>query len=105
MSLLEFKPRSLLLWIIWWAALSLPAAALDPNKALTQYAHAAWGNEQGLPHATVPAILETRDGYMWFGTELGLARFDGVRFTVFDRKNTPELKSNVIQALAEDAEG
>lgn len=85
--------------------MAFPAAALDPHKTIKQYAHSAWGSEQGLPHTTVPAILQTRDGYMWFGTELGLARFDGVRFAVFDRKNTPELKSNVVRALAEDAQG
>jgi len=84
---------------------AFPAAALDPGKSIAQYAHAAWGREQGLPQATVSALLETRDGYLWFGTELGLARFDGVHFAVFDRRNTPELKSNVVRALAEDSEG
>ena len=95
----------MLLWAGWLTVLAFPAAALDPHKTIKQYAHSAWGSEQGLPHTTVPAILQTRDGYMWFGTELGLARFDGVRFAVFDRKNTPELKSNVVRALAEDAQG
>ena len=98
-------PRHLLLWVVWWTVFPSSAPALDPNKTIPQYAHAAWGTEQGLPNATVPAILQTRDGYMWIGTELGLARFDGVRFAVFDSKNTPELKSNVVQALAEDSEG
>ena len=99
------KPRHWLLWVSWWTAFPFPAAALNPNKTVPQYAHSAWGYEQGLPHMTVPAILQTRDGYLWFGTELGLARFDGVRFAVFDRQNTPELKSNVVQSLAEDSEG
>jgi signal transduction histidine kinase/ligand-binding sensor domain-containing protein/CheY-like chemotaxis protein len=101
----NFKPRCFVLCVSWWTAFSFPAAALDPNKSIAQYAHSAWGYEQGLPHATVPAVLQTRDGYLWFGTELGLARFDGVRFAVFDHKNTPELKGSVVQALAEDSEG
>ena len=75
------------------------AAGLDPAKAITQYTHDVWQTEQGLPQNTVPAIVQTRDGYLWLGTELGLARFDGVRFTVFDEASTPEIKSNIVVAL------
>jgi len=81
------------------------AGSLDPSKAITQYTHEVWKTEQGLPQNTVSAMLQTRAGYIWVGTELGLVRFDGVRFTVFDESNTPELKSNTILALAEDHEG
>jgi ligand-binding sensor domain-containing protein len=101
------KPsRSLLCLAFLFVLYPIPArAALDPGKALTQYASETWGVEQGLPHTTVPAILQTRDGFLWFGTELGLVRFDGLQFLVFDRTNTPELRSNLVQALAEDKEG
>jgi ligand-binding sensor domain-containing protein/signal transduction histidine kinase len=58
--------------------------------------------EQGLPQNTVRALLQTRDGYLWIGTLAGLARFDGVRFKVFDMNNTPEMSSDAINALAED---
>ncbi len=64
-----------------------------------------WGVDEGLPQATVPAIVQSRDGYLWVGTELGLVRFDGVRFTVFDKGNTPALKSNKIDALLQDHAG
>jgi len=43
----------------------------------------AWGTEAGLPQNTVNAILQTQDGYLWLGTQGGLARFDGVRFTTY----------------------
>ena len=81
------------------------ACSLDPEKAITQYTHEVWKTEQGLPQNTIPAMVQTRAGYIWVGTELGLVRFDGVRFTVFDESNTPELKSNIVIALAEDHEG
>jgi len=83
----------------------LGGAQPGPSKALTQYSHQVWKTEQGLPQDTTQAILQTRDGYLWLGTEEGLARFDGVRFVVFDKGNTPALKSNTISALFEDKQG
>ncbi len=59
------------------------AFALDPSRTLTQYALDNWSSEDGLPQNTVNVILQTRDGYLWLGTQGGLARFDGVRFKVF----------------------
>lgn len=90
------------------AALLAPAAVhagLDPAKAITQYRHDVWRVEEGLPQNTIPAIAQTADGYIWFGTELGLVRFDGLRFTVFDKANTPQLKTNTIYALLADRRG
>lgn len=51
------------------------------------------------------AITQTRDGYLWLGTEDGLARFDGAKFTVFNRQNTPALQNNYITALFESEDG
>lgn len=78
--------------------------ALDASKAMTQYVRDVWGTEAGLPHSSVDAIAQTNDGYLWIGTEEGLARFDGVRFTVFDKENTPALQSNHISALLVDSQ-
>ncbi|MGH9839420.1 MAG: two-component regulator propeller domain-containing protein [Blastocatellia bacterium] len=79
--------------------------ALDPKKAITQYVHDVWTVEDGLPQNSILAIIQTRDGYLWLGTWQGLVRFDGVRFTVFDRQNTSEIKSNYIYAFCEDRQG
>ena len=88
------------------AALLLLAAtrtsALDPNRNLNQFGHQAWLTENGLPQNTVQAIVQTNDGYLWVGTQDGLARFDGLNFTVFDKENTPAFKSNDIRFLHED---
>jgi ligand-binding sensor domain-containing protein len=43
-------------------------------------------------------MAQTRDGYLWIGTEEGLARFDGLRFTVYDAK-TPGLRNKTVTAL------
>ncbi len=84
---------------------SRQAFALDPQRELSQFAQEVWSTENGLPQNTVHAILQTSDGYIWIATEEGLARFDGISFTVFDKRNTAELKSNDIRALAEDSHG
>jgi diguanylate cyclase (GGDEF)-like protein len=82
--------------------LSVPVLALDPSKSVTQYVRTTW--EDRLPHNTVRAILQTRDGYIWVGTYEGLARFDGADFAVFDSRNTA-MSSSAISALTEDSGG
>ena len=83
----------------------LPAVGATAAEPLASLHQQVWRTEDGLPQNTVPAILQSRDGYLWAGTELGLVRFDGQHFTVFDRRNTPELKSNFVDALLEDHRG
>ena len=84
---------------------SSPVFGLDPHRELTQFGVDVWQRRQGLPQASISAIAPSRDGYLWVGTEEALARFDGVRFTVFDRKNTPELERANITALLETRDG
>lgn len=69
------------------------------------YLETSWDLKDGLPDNVVNVVLQTRDGYLWLGTEKGLVRFDGVRFQVFDTWNTKELHSDRISALCEDAQG
>ncbi len=87
------------------AALAPGSAALDPARPLDQYSHAAWQVEQGLPHNTVQAITQTRDGFLWLGTVEGLARFDGERITVFGAADVPVLGASDVQFLREDRSG
>ena len=61
------------------------AHALDPRKSLTQYSRQVWTQQDGLPQDTIRAIAQTTDGYLWVGTDEGLARFDGYEFVVFDK--------------------
>jgi ligand-binding sensor domain-containing protein len=83
----------------------VPAAALDPRKAITQYGLDVWQTADGLPQSTVKVIRQTRDGYLWLATEAGLARFDGARFTVFDSTSTPEMRVSFINTITEDDKG
>lgn len=73
-------------WLTILSALFFVRAAysLDPGRTLTQYVHRIWQAQQGLPQASIYSILQTRDGYLWLGTQTGLARFDGVRFSTLE---------------------
>lgn len=81
------------------------ASSLDPHRLVTQYVHQTWGVEDGLPESTAQAMLQSRDGYLWIATQEGLARFDGVRFEVFDKKKTPEIRESFFTSLAEEPSG
>jgi len=83
----------------------MPALALDPARALTQYGLDIWQEEQGLPNNTVRKIVRTRDGYLWLGTQEGLVRFDGIAFTTFDTRTTPALTHGSVWALLEGRDG
>ena len=59
-----------------------PAAAVDPERHISQYGHTAWRVFDGeIPGFN--AITQTTDGYIWLGTRDGLMRFDGVRFSLW----------------------
>jgi ligand-binding sensor domain-containing protein/signal transduction histidine kinase len=85
--------------------LTVPSLALDPSKAITQYVQTAWTSQNGLPQNVVFSITQTCDGYLWFATEEGVARFDGVRFEVFDRSNSANLGDDTVSALAASRDG
>ena len=64
------------------------------SAAFSQVAVDVWTTDDGLPQNITRSICQTPDGYIWIATFDGLVRFDGVRFTVFDRSNTPGIKGN-----------
>src|SRR5580765_5832301 len=64
-----------------------------------------WRSDAGLPSDAVIALAQSNDGYLWIGTNAGLARFDGAHFAVFDRRSTPELPSDQCGPLLVDGSG
>ncbi|HEV2393111.1 MAG TPA: two-component regulator propeller domain-containing protein [Verrucomicrobiae bacterium] len=68
-----------------------------------QYGSRLWQTDEGLPHNNVQAIAQTRDGYLWIGTQAGLARFDGVEFTPLNLGPLGP-KSPSITALCADSQ-
>jgi signal transduction histidine kinase/ligand-binding sensor domain-containing protein len=86
------------LWCVCLASASF--AATTPN-----YITRVWTTDDGLPGSSVMTVIQSHDGYLWLGTFNGLARFDGVRFTIFDGSNTPEMQRSHMTCLFEDPKG
>jgi signal transduction histidine kinase/ligand-binding sensor domain-containing protein/CheY-like chemotaxis protein len=89
-------------WLAVGLLLTLPssAIALNPRTLISQYAADHWRTSDGLPQASVGAIAQTADGYIWLATEEGLVRFDGVRFTVFDTTNSALTDNSIVSLHA-----
>src|SRR4051812_35446883 len=102
-----FVYAPLLVAVIWMReAICASIAELPPESAIaSEYVMSSWHTEDGLPENTITCIAQGADGYIWFGTFHGLARFDGVRFTVFDESNTPGIGRDGIAQIVPDREG
>ncbi len=92
---------SLLLAALGWLATLTSPAATSPDWRVDQ-----WRAEQGgLPQNNLQGLRQARNGYLWITTWHGLVRFDGARFSLFDRTNAPELVSDSCGPVVEDADG
>ena len=81
---------------------TLPPGDAGPPQT---FVHESWTVQDGLPVNSITGVLQSRDGYLWIATFDGLARFDGVRFTVYNSANSDGLPSNRIVNLREARDG
>ena len=89
--------RSLCLLLL---AFMLQAAhAAHEVTPLDDYFKEVWTTRDGLPHNLVHNVVQTPDGYLWFATWEGVARYNGREFRVFDRGTVPELNDNGVRSL------
>jgi ligand-binding sensor domain-containing protein len=75
------------------------AFALNPTLDVNQYAHTAWKVRDGFSKGIITSVAQTPDGYLWFGSEFGLLRFDGVRNVEWQPPEGQRLPSNYIRSL------
>ena len=75
------------------------------SSALGQYRYDTWTTDNGLPQNGVRQITQTPEGYLWFTTFDGLVRFDGVRFTTFNKSNTEGIINNRFTGIFADTDG
>ncbi len=104
------SPDTLRRFAAWLAAAacvlaSAAALALDPGKAFEHYVSNSWSIQDGLPQISAMAIAQDRTGYIWVGTQSGLARFDGVRFTTYTPDVVPALPGIYVRALLAGRDG
>jgi ligand-binding sensor domain-containing protein/signal transduction histidine kinase len=93
-------------WILF-LCFALDAAAVSSPfvRSGVRYVIDSWTTDEELPRNTVTSIIQTRDGYLWFGTPNGLVRYDGFKFEVSDKSSLPGLGSSSIVRLFEDRQG
>jgi ligand-binding sensor domain-containing protein/two-component sensor histidine kinase len=81
------------------------AASLSGGeKEALSYGIDFWREAEGLSQSRIRAVTQTRDGYIWLGTDAGVVRFNGASFKAFTVE-TGSLKDNEVSALQEDKEG
>lgn len=95
-----FLREALIAGAVVGAVLSLPAAGLT---SASEFLVRVWDSENGLPRNKVESVLQTRDGYLWVGTQRGLRRFDGRRFIRMDDAAAAGSHDYAAPALEEDA--
>jgi signal transduction histidine kinase/ligand-binding sensor domain-containing protein len=78
---------------------SVLALLPDPAFAQAQYRLNGWSADEGLPQNVVRGIAQTPDGYLWIATLDGIARFDGLRFDIFNKSNTPGINTNRFSGM------
>ena len=94
-----YRIRFLIAALIW---VLLTTCATFSSKA-SEYSFKRITIDQGLSHSRVNVILQDATGFMWFGTQGGLNRYDGKTFLVFrnEQNNPASLSDNAVTALQE----
>jgi len=101
---LRWARRKAMLGLVSLALMALVCASAL-GVAPQGYTRKLWQVQDGLPEQTVQAFAQTPDHYLWIGTTGGLLRFDGARFKLFDRGNTPQITENSAFALLVTGDG
>lgn len=73
--------------------------ALDPAKSIYQYNCQNWTRQNGLPADLITDVTQTKDGYIWLGTQKGMVRFDGIDYKLINIA-VPAGHSQEIQSLS-----
>jgi len=69
------------------------------------YTARLWEAQDGLPNPTAVAFSQTKDGSLWVGTRGGLLRFDGARFSIYNRENAPAALERGVNCLLVSKDG
>ena len=92
-------------WMVVALCLAQAASALDPGLAISQYQLSQWHSADGLPHSSISALFEDRDGFVWVGTYRGAARFDGKRFLPLAELIGEPLDPDLVETIGQTEDG
>ena len=95
--------RNMICWLSWCWMFSTGPVAIGQKQL--RFGHLA--TDQGLSQSNVTCILQDSRGFMWFGTQDGLNRYDGYEFTVYKNWVTDpySISNNYIKSIIEDRGG
>ena len=101
----ERRVQAWRLALLAWLAAASTAAALERDRAMSQYIRDEWGSARGYPGGAVHAIAQSRDGYLWIAAERGLVRFDGLKFELIEASPAATGGGTSILGVAADPDG
>ncbi|MCU4154739.1 hypothetical protein J1N10_02050 [Carboxylicivirga sp. A043] len=98
----KFNPIYQLFLFFWVGQVAL----LSMSAQVKRYTSYSFTIDEGLSQNSINCMLKDHRGFVWFGTEEGLNRFDGIGVTIFSTDDGPEtgLLNNTINCLLEDRE-
>jgi ligand-binding sensor domain-containing protein/signal transduction histidine kinase/DNA-binding response OmpR family regulator len=99
------RRKNLFLVLKWILILSLLIVHTSVRNCFAQPAFTHLTIENGLSHNSVLAITQDSRGFMWYGTVIGLNRYDGHHFKIYktDRLNKSSLSNNNVLSLLSDS--
>jgi diguanylate cyclase (GGDEF)-like protein len=102
----KYRLVRLTLMLLWQLLLCVYSSELLARPApLADYFRESWTTRDGLPHNTINSIIQSKDGYLWFATWEGAARYDGRNFTVFGRSSLTGLPDSGVRVFSLDRNG
>lgn len=91
--------RCIVLAVCGWLLVVAVAPAMDSrDRTIAQFYHTAWTVREGAP-GQITALAQSRDGYLWLGTQTGLYRFDGARFERYRPREGGEFLASSVASL------
>src|SRR6266446_862566 len=91
--------------LILLAVATKSVLAVDPNRPTTSYIRTSFTVEDGLSSNVVNTIVQTRNGFLWIGTDAGLDRFNGRHFAPIYFRGPRSTPQGIVSVLAEGPDG
>ena len=104
-AITESRPWRGAIALLCAMAVFIPALrALDPEKSVFQFNCENWTRQTGLPAEKISSIAQTKDGFLWLGTQNGLVRFDGLEFKTVPI-DLPQAQGQEVRKLCQASDG